>query len=184
MVLRKLDGSRRRLLAQYVTGRKYWMWAIESDLGPGGMLDLIEQYRWSIISPPPGVEWFLSDNPATCIRTFPNGTFTLDAGWGRAGSRLMLPLSPKHLLYCHVGHETSERCFPATPLLARDLRRYLADAAYRSFFCPEIDSELARYRERTVDRECFREERKQWKEFGEGHAKAERWDDPGLEIPT
>lgn len=174
--IRRLEGARRSLHLEFVTGRKYWMWAMKHMLRPTGIVAQLEEYNWSILTPPKNMHWFLTDNPAVCVGSGSDGVQTLDSGWGTIGSTLMLPLGPKHLLYCHVGDEMQKRSATVHPLLATQLRRYLADAALRSFYTHARDLELAFYRPRKADREQCQREADQWVTFGQEHSRAERFE--------
>lgn len=174
--IRREEGLRRSIHIQHVTGRKFWVWAIRQGLRPTGVLSDLEQYRWSILNAPVDFQWFLTDNPAVCIRRRADGTQTLDGGWGALDSKLMLPLSPKHLLYCHVGADAGEQYPVVHPLVAVHLRSGLADAALGSFYSPVKDSLLATYRPRKINRIRYQDEANQWAAFGKEQSRAERFE--------
>jgi hypothetical protein len=173
--IRRLEGLRRSLHIEHVTGRKHWMWLIRSGLRPDGQLAQLERYKWTIVKAPAGIPFFLTDNPAVCVRRRPDGSLSLHGGWGALHSKLMLPLSPNHLLYYQVGSPMQDRSITAHPLWAQQLRADLADAALRSFYCQSPDEALSTYRPRRVDRARFREEAAQWMAFGQEHSLAERF---------
>ena len=173
--IRRGDGLRRILRMEHVTGRKYWMWVVQSALAPNGVAAELEHYKWSILSAPAGFNWFLTDNPAVCIRRHQDGTQSLDGGWRVTNSKLMMPLSPKHLLYCRVGHEDDEQYSTVCQLVAAHLRSDIADAALRSCYSQTRDTALAAYRPRTIDRLRFQEEARQWAAFGQEHTRAEQF---------
>lgn len=175
-IIRKHEGLRRSLEIQHITGRKQWMWNIKTMLRPSGTLGLLESYKWSILTAPPDSSWFLTDNPAVSVIRRNDGFASLDAGWGTKGSRLMLPLSPKHLLFHCVGFPLEERYMDAPPHVASQIRCDLADAAYRSYYSDRQDAALTGYRPRDVDLDRFRFEQDAWKAFGQEHSCAERWE--------
>ena len=174
--IRRHEGLRRSLHIEHVTGRKYWMWAIQSGLRLNGQLAKLERYKWTIVKAPAGIQFFLTDNPAVCVRRRPDGSQSLDSGWGTLQSKLMLPLSPNHLLFCQVGSPMQDRYITAHAVWAQQLRADLADAAFRSFYCQIPDEALSRYRPRRIDRARFREEAAQWIAFGQEHSRAERFE--------
>ncbi len=173
--LRKHEGLRRSLNIEHVTGRKHWMWHIETALREDGPLDLLSQQQWSILTVPSPLSWFLSDNPATSLRRKPDGSQTLDGGWGTNGSVLMLPLSPKKLMYCKVGESFDDQYPIVHPLVAQHMRASLADVALRSIYCATRDDQLVRYRTRVVDRARAKQEAEEWQRFGQEHTWAERF---------
>jgi hypothetical protein len=173
--LRKHEGLRRSLRIEHVTGRKHWMWHVETGLRNNGPLDLLSNQQWSILTAPSHLQWFLSDNPATCLLRKPDGSQTLDGGWGTNGSVLMLPLSPKKLIYCKVGETFEDRYSTVHPLVAQHIRASLADVALRSVYCATQDDQVVRYRPRLVDPAKAKQEAEEWQRFGQEHTLAERF---------
>jgi len=132
----QLLGDKYRMTAQSVTGRKMWMWSVRHVLRADGPISKLQSLEWSILKAPAGVSWILSDNPAVSAFSQPNGIRSHSAPWDTPGTQLMLPLSPRHLLYHHVGYTEKEQYTVVHPLTAQHIRANLIEAAYRSIYSP------------------------------------------------
>ncbi len=174
-VSRKSDNF--HMLIQTLNGRKLWVWGVKHALRSDGPIRFLQRYEWTILIAPEGQSWFCSDNPAVSSFTHIDGGKTSFANWAHPGARLMLPLSPKHLLYHRVGAPISEQYMKASDMLADQIRRDLADAAHRSIFCHTKDESLSHYRPRKVDLRAFRAEQEAWEKFGSEQWKAEQFRD-------
>jgi hypothetical protein len=100
--------------------------------------------------------------------------YDLGGGWGRTGSTLYLPLNAEYLLITEVGRPLPPWGSVARRQLAKQLRRFAAENAYRAVFARRKDDEVPRLRQRAVDREMFKEERERWNTWDEMQTKAER----------
>ncbi len=172
----ELVGDKYHMSAQTVTGRKLWMWSIKQALRLGGPASRLQNYRWTILQAPRGTSWILSDNPASAVVVRPDGTRVCSARWDEPEARLMLPLSPRYLLYHRVGFSLRDQYTGAHPLLAQQIRADLADAAHRSVFSHREDTEISEYRKRATSPVAFRRERSEWQSFGAEQSRAERFD--------
>jgi hypothetical protein len=63
----------------------------------------VRPHSWSIFHPYRDSEWFTSDRPVRRLRYATPDGFDRSDGWNRACCELLLPLSPRHLLYAQVG---------------------------------------------------------------------------------
>lgn len=84
-----------------LNGRKMWIWQLRHVLTH--TIDRLPKYRWTILHAPPGMTWPTSDNPLVKISFNARGEYYLDGGWATPGVQIILPLSPKHLLYTRLG---------------------------------------------------------------------------------
>ncbi len=172
----QLLGDKYRMTAQSVTGRKMWMWSVRHVLRADGPVSKLQSYQWSILEAPAGIDWILSDNPAVSCVSRPNGIRNHSAPLDTLGAHLMLPLSPKHLLYHRVGYPMKEQYTVARPFLAQQLRANLIEAAYRSIYGRSEDLEITAYRPRIVSAERAKYEREEWIRFGAEQTRAERFE--------
>lgn len=175
-IIVQLVGDKYRMTAQSVTGRKTWMWSVRHVLRADGPNSKLQAYGWSVLKAPPNMNWILSDNPAVSSVVQPNGIRTYSAPWDTHGARLMLPLSPKHLLYHRVGFPMKEQYTVAHPPLAQQIRADLIEAAYRSIYSRFEDPEVTAHRPRIVSAEKAKFEREEWARFGAEQTKAERFE--------
>ena len=147
-------------------GRSFWMFAIKHVLT--STLNLLLRHRWTILRPPPGLQFFTSDNPSICVNFYPNGEFNFKAGWGSPKTDIILPLGPGHLLYAQVGNQhPPSRGTVMEPAHAHSVRRVIASHAHRMIFAAEQDKGIPVLRPRVVSAEMYKAETDSW---GQWHA--------------
>jgi len=101
--------------------------------------------------------------------------YNLGGGWGYPGSEIMLPLSPRHLLYTQVGNAHPPRRGEAMPRhQAVLLRQYIVEHAHRMIFCAAPDASIPIMRPRVISDTLLRDEQRQWEQWHEIQAAAER----------
>lgn len=161
-----------RLGLHVLAGRALWLFTIKNLLVKTAAA--LHQHRWTILSPPPGEQWFTSDDPAIRLNCYSKGQYDFRGGWGSPGTDLMLPLSPNHLLYTQVGHRPPARGEKALPAFMSLTRRFVAEHAHRMIFSLKPDPEVATLRPRVVDAVAYRSEELHWKNWHLDQTTAEK----------
>lgn len=146
--------------AEITPGRGLWLWQMKHLLQDTARV--LHQHRWTILQSPEGAAWFTSDNPVLRLNFNNLSEYDFGGGWGSPGTDILLPLSPKHLLYTQVGKRPPQRGEHLKPEHAALVRRFMAEHAHRMIFASSQDAEVARLRPRAVNAEQFRDERVQW----------------------
>ena len=151
-------------------GRQSWLARNRYLLN--GVAKTLCEHRWSILSPYGDEEWLLTDQPALRVNCYEQGKYDFGGGWGRIGSDLMMPISPKLLLHVQVGARGAPRqvCSLA---ITRMIQRFYAEAAHRWVFGTRPYEWVAQMRPRVIDREAFESEARQWKGWHDAHSAAE-----------
>jgi hypothetical protein len=92
--------------AEFIAGRASWVQSNHHLLT--GAAPVLRKHRWSILRAARGAEWFTSDHPALKLNIYSDGRHDFGGGWGNPITRLILPLSPTHLMYTHIGDPTGD----------------------------------------------------------------------------
>lgn len=146
-------------------GRRFWLASMRHLLTGRAILELLD-HKWSIVEAPSGVEWPLSDHPVLKLNYRSPREYDFGGGWRRRNTDLVMPLTPKHLLFVSVGHDSGRRL--TLPLdKASELRNLLIRRGARWLFATQPDAQVVSLRPRTVDRFAFENEREMW---GQWHA--------------
>ena len=153
-----LEGIEARVL----NGRKFWIWQLEHILK--NTIHRMPTHRWTILHAPTGVTWPTTDNPFTRLGVGANGELSLEGGWGVQGTRLFLPLSPKHLLFACVGQRPPPRGSTVSLSDAAFFRTMIINGANRYIFATDTQ-DIVEFRPRTVSREQFDAEAKLWADW-------------------
>jgi hypothetical protein len=153
-----------KLKAEVVVGRSVWLFSMRHLLK--NTVSVLQQQKWTILSAPQGIHWITSDDPVIKLNYYRPGVYDFKGGWGNRGTEILLPLSPRHLLYTQVGQRRSRRGeIPRAE--AEMIRRFIAEHAHRLIFAAEPDPEVPRLRPRTVNADL-------WRKWHEEQTAAER----------
>lgn len=156
--------------AQVLNGRKFWIWQIEHVLK--STINRLPNHRWTILHAPPGVTWPTTDNPFMRVGVGADGALSLEGGWGVPGTKLFMPLSPKHLLFTCVGSPPPQRGTTLSLAEAAFYRTMILTGACRYVFATDT-RDIVEYKPRTVCREQFEAEKKGWAEWHESQSREE-----------
>jgi hypothetical protein len=160
------------LKAETIVGRSLWLFYIRHILTE--TINRFQQQRWTILSPPPGLTWFTSDDPVICLNYYGNDQYDFKGGWGNPGTEILMPLGPQHLLYTKVGAKRPRRGTVLPRETAEMIRRFIAEHAHRMIFAVEQDPEVAQLRPRVEDVTALRNEQEQWRRWHQEQSRAER----------
>ncbi len=155
---------------EVVLGRRFWLAGVRHLLT--GVAEKLLEHQWSVWEPAPGSEWPITDDPSIRLNYYAPDNFDFGGGWGKRGSELMMPISPKHLLYTQVGRP-SRRRLTALPEQTRTVQRILAQRSYRWIFGTEPYEWVTRARQRVVDQALYDAEREMWNRWGEDQLQSE-----------
>lgn len=163
-----------QLKAETVIGRKLWLWQIKHLLT--NTLKKLKPHRWLILSPPDDINWFTSDNPVIKLNYHNQDKYDFNGGWGSKGTEIIMPLSPKCLLYTQVGGEY--RTNPYRKISKEEalaFQKLIAENAHRYVFSSIEDNHIEKLRPRMINANRLKTEREQWKRWNAEQNDAERW---------
>jgi hypothetical protein len=161
-----------QLKVELLIGRGSWHFEIKHLLDK--TLNVLLTHSWGILKPPDDLLWFTSDDPVVKLNYFNEYKYDFGGGWGNPGSEIMLPLSPRHLLFTHIGAPASPSGTVLPHRKAKFIRRIIAEHAHRMIFASTEDSQVRKLRPRKVNPEQVRYESEQWANWHRGQSQAER----------
>ncbi len=160
------------LRSEIVLGRGTWLFSIKHLLTR--TLAVLHQHRWTVLKAPDGLNWFTSDDPVIRLNFYGGDKYDFRGGWGNPGSEILLPLSPRHVLYTKVGERPAQRGTVVSRQEAEMIRRCIAEHAHRMIFAVSPVDDLPELRPRVIDDELVRTEREQWRKWHDEQVAAER----------
>ncbi len=161
--------------AEVTVGRKLWLQSQRFALTK--TIKALKGHKWCIVHPAHGHQWFTSDNPVIKLNDYGNGTYDLRGGWGRKGGNILMPISPRHLLFTQIGDDLPDR-LTLTSEQTKKFQRLIAERAFRWLFAREPMSIISQMRPRHVDTEAFTNEEKQWRNWHKFQKQAEKTKKP------
>jgi hypothetical protein len=107
------------------------------------------------------------------LQYFGQGKFDFNGGWNSKGCELIMPLNSDTLLYTKVGEKSRKREQYLGYDQTIEIRKILAQNAFRYIFSDSCDQEITRLRTRIVDTELYKSEEKRWKLWHEQQSNIE-----------
>lgn len=130
-------------------------------------------HKWSIVEPAAGNEWFTSDHPVIKLNYYKDNTHDLKGGWGNPKTDLIMPLSPRHLLFTEIGVDAPDR-FSFSREKTIEIQSFLAEKASRWIYARQRTRKIVQLRPREVDLKAFREEEEQLKKWHQEQSDVEK----------
>jgi hypothetical protein len=156
--------------AEVTLGRRFWTASIRHLLT--GVAKTLSQHRWSVAQPHENMEWPITDHPVLRLNFYKPGQYDFSGGWGNKGSEIIMPVSPRHLLYVQVGKKTNNR-FKFSPANTALVQHLLVERAHRWVFARRPEAWIAEVKPRIVDAEMFTAEENAWSQWHQEHCRAE-----------
>jgi hypothetical protein len=152
-----------QLKATMLVGRGMWFFSMRHVLT--GPAKILHDHQWSILAPCEGLTWFTSDDPVIRLNYYSEGKYDFKGGWGNKGTEILLPLSPRHLLYTRIGYKPPPRGEALSRAKTEAMRRCIAEHAFRMVFARVLDEDVPNLRPRVVNEGLFRDEQQHWKQW-------------------
>lgn len=156
--------------AEIQLGRSLWLGQQQHLLNGVGWIAAL--HSWSIAEPAGGAVWFTSDQPVVRLN-YTDGNFNLNGGWGRPKGDILMPLSPRHLLFTEVGEELPPRIV-FDKERTEVIQKALALRAHRVVFADRRLKPIEALRPRTVDAIAFQRESETWARWHKIQTDAQR----------
>ncbi|GAB3344958.1 DUF4238 domain-containing protein [Lysobacter tyrosinilyticus] len=158
---READGKG-TLSAKTVVGRRLWIWSLRHLLT--NTIEKLPTNRWTILHAPEGVSWPTTDNPLVRLNFFSPSNYNFDGGWGVPNGDILLPLSPKHLLFACIGRKSWVRGTKLNLSTALLIRRMIIEHGDRYVFAKE-PGDIHLIRPRIVSPDGYKAEQEAWKKW-------------------
>ena len=164
------DSDEASIQAEVVIGRRFWIASMRHLLSDAAKT--LCQHRWSVARPHADNEWPLTDHPVLRLNYYRPGKYDFRGGWGNEGSEIIMPVSPRHVLYVQVGKKIKSR-FVFSSTDTELVQRLIVERAHRWVFAREPIDGVTQVKPRIVDRKIFTDEAIAWKRLHEDQTKAE-----------
>jgi Protein of unknown function (DUF4238) len=148
--------------AEMIIGRDLWLESQRLLLSKTAKALL--NHKWSIAEPAKGNEWFTCDHPVIRLNYYGDGSYDLKGGWGNKGANLIMPLSPRHLLFTQIGSEFPDR-FTFPEEITLKIQGFIAERALRFIYARNPIDKISLLRPRIVDHAAVKYEEEQWKKW-------------------
>ena len=156
--------------AEFPLNRRSWLASMQHILT--GVAARLFDHQWRVLTPSDGQEWPLTDHPSLRINFWSLDNVDYGGGWGRRGCDLMMPVSPKHLVYAEVGKKGRRRLQLAHHQ-TRVIQKVLVGGAHRWIFAAQPYEWVKTERPRVVDPEKYATEKDMWDRWHQDQVQSE-----------
>lgn len=157
--------------AETVVGRRLWLWQMRRLLTE--TLGKLPRQKWTILHAPNGMSWPTSDNPLIRLNFHSAQKYDFGGGWSVKNGDILIPLSPKHLLYTCIDTKVRPRGTTLDIKTARLIQKIIIEHADRYVFA-RVPSDVHKVRPRFVCAETFKSELSAWQNWHADQCEAER----------
>jgi hypothetical protein len=165
------DGKQMVLRAEVTVGRESWLASNRRLLT--GVAKVLARHSWAIMRADASTEWFTSDHPVIRLNYYKPGSYDFKGGWGNKGSEMLMPLSPRHLLYTQVGVKQHQKMIALSAEKTLEMQKLMAEHAHRAIYARQPIRRVAWFRPRLVDAALFKAEEDAWNRWHAEQSEAE-----------
>ena len=156
-------------------GKKYLSFEMEAPFNREAWIDeqkqLLEKtakcllkHSWSIFRSAKDINWFTSDHPVARCNYYSKYNWDLLGGWGNTKGNILMPLTPKYLLFTQIG-DTCEEEKNISADKTMEINDILLARAYRYIFSTREINRVSKVRCRIVNKSKYDEEVFFWKSW-------------------
>ena len=164
------ESDQGSIRAEVTVGRALWLEGIKRLLTH--VAHRLSTHKWSVAEASPDTEWFTSDHPVVKLNYHSENNYDFKGGWGSHGTEIMMPLSPRFLLYTQIGKEHPSR-LRFSRYQTYVVQRILAERAFRFVFTRKRMRKVEWFRPRITDRDLFLHEQRQWRDWNKDQGAVE-----------
>lgn len=134
-------------------------------------LEVLHKHRWQIVELDDNINIPTSDDPVICLNYYGVNNYNFNGGWGRKGSEIIFPISPRRIIYTRIGYKKK---IVANYELSVLIKKLIIEHAHRKIFSKFEDIDVMKQRKRVVNKEEFEKEKMIFKEFHENYKNIEK----------
>jgi hypothetical protein len=122
------------------------------------------KHSWSIFKSAKDISWFTSDHPVARCNYYSKYNWNLLGGWGNTKGNILMPLTPKYLLFTQIGDACEEKKTISAERTI-EMNDILLARAYRYIFSVREINRVSKVRCRIVNKREYDEEIKFWESW-------------------
>lgn len=167
-----LDKEKQEVEMTTFVGKGVYLYALKYLLT--STVKKVEHYRWHVIHAADGISFPTSDDPVILLNYYNKNNYDFKGGWGVKHVNIIMPLSPKCLLFSEIGTKATVRQFDYSKEWSEFFRRIIIEHAYRYVYADSKQKGMLSINPRRVNEKLYKEERKTMNDWHEYNTKAEQ----------
>lgn len=167
-----IDREKQEIEMSTFIGKSVYLYAVKYLLTR--TIKKVEHYRWRVIHAADGISFPTSDDPVILLNYHDKNNYDFKGGWGIKHVNIIMPLSPKCLLFTEIGMKATSRQFDNSIEWSGFFRKIIIEHAHRYVYAESRQKGMLRINPRRVNEKTFKEEQKTMTDWHEYNTKAEQ----------
>lgn len=148
-----LDSEKGVAKVESVVGKSTYLYAIRYLLTE--TVKRLYGYRWTVLHAADGVSFPTSDDPVICLNYRNQSDYDFKGGWGRKHGNIIMPISPKLLLFTQIGDKGSYDSLDKSFYWSSFFVKIIIEHAHRAVFADQPQKGMSAINPRVVNKELY-----------------------------
>lgn len=122
-------------------------------------LKVAECHDWQILHASEDISFPTSDDPVICMNYRNEHDYDFNGGWGRKNCNILMPLSPRLILFAQVGSNGPYTDLDFSPRYSQLFRRMIIQHAHRYVYSDRPQKGMLELNARVVNRDLYEKEK-------------------------
>ena len=122
-------------------------------------LKVAECHDWKILHASEDISFPTSDDPVICMNYRNEHDYDFNGGWGRENCNILMPLSPRLILFAQVGSNGPYTDLDFSPRYSQLFRRMIIQHAHRYVYSDRPQKGMLELNARVVNRDLYEKEK-------------------------
>lgn len=152
-----LDKENSMVEVKTIIGRGSYLHNLKHLLS--STLKIAEYHDWQVLHASENISFPTSDDPVICLNYRNEYDYDFKGGWGRKNCNILMPLSPRLILFTQVGERGTYDNLDFSPHYSRLFRRMIIQHAHRYVYAAQPQRGMLELNARVVDCNMYEEEK-------------------------
>lgn len=167
-----LDREKSIVEMKTVVGKGFYLHDLKHLLT--STVKVSERLNWQVIHAADGISFPTSDDPVICLDYNSERDYDFSGGWGKKHSNILIPISPKLLLFSEVGAKRKISGLDYSPAYSKLFREMIIRHAHRYVYADRPQKGMLALNARIVNRDIYEYEQQSIAEWHRENVEAER----------
>ena len=124
-------------------------------------LKVAEHHDWRVLHASEDISFPTSDDPVICLNYRNADDYDLKGGWGRKNCNILMPLSPRLILFTQVGAKGPYKDLDHSPYYSKLFRRMIIQHAHRYVYSDRPQKGMLELNARVVNAQLYEREKQE-----------------------
>lgn len=167
-----IDREKSEIEMKTFVGKNVYLYALRFLLT--STVKKVEHYKWHVIHAAEGVSFPTSDDPVIKLNYTSKDDYDFKGGWGKKHGNIIMPISPKCLLFTEIGTKFKTPIFDCSREWSEYFRKIIIEHAHRFVYADSRQRGMLSINPRRVNKKLYQEEQNTMAGWHEYNSKAER----------